>query len=447
MKNGFIALSFLAKIMISIASFILVLSFYFYFFNVVSANTPEQACRLSVDARANIKFETAAGDIDNVYPLNCKTVSKIFPTEEAEDEFEDPRAELMYDISEHMAKCWWMYGNGFYHDIFDDGGYNDNLCSVCYSFTMESSDLLDENPITVAELIQFMGRNQYDPGLFRGGYGLRGARGLYEFPEVSLELRRNEPYTKSGLYNSKRALSLGLADLSGLLSTVETNSIGASVSKLKQDNLLDVVFVVVPSLKPSLVNADTDVALKLIHEWEIGTNDLNNGIVIIISLEDGALLYATDKGSDAIFSKRMLEEMFDSAFLPLAEQGLYGQAIVKLADEMNVRLDALGSTLQLQQNLVLQRSYLAYITGGLQGAQIDATINDDAKAQGGIYIQGALEEFKPNERYSIIYISPVWSGCLGLCGDDETPNMIGLSVHDDLFSPGKNLCKVYEDDG
>ncbi len=160
-KKG-IAIEQLVVIVIVIMSFLLIAGTLSRFLAKAEDKEAENLCRDSIALRAqtiiNVNQEEQDdsdwihGQVKLIPPL-CKTLDK---------KFSGSREEMMHQIADKMARCWWQFGEGRYEQILHGSelaptivnlDQTDNMCFVC------STALIDENdfePIKKEEFLQYL---------------------------------------------------------------------------------------------------------------------------------------------------------------------------------------------------------------------------------------------------------------------------------------------------
>ncbi|MBD3209346.1 TPM domain-containing protein [Candidatus Woesearchaeota archaeon] len=457
-KQGLWALTVFGKYILALASLIAIVAFMYTLFADIEDQSVEQACRTSIITRGEFKFgvfnkkETASLlKFDNIYPVQCKTQSVIVPVDEPPRTAHASEVQelIMDDVADLMAKCWWMFAQGQYHDILDDPGKDDQLCHVCYSFTIDP-DLDDYEPIDVEEdFLPFLSTHPYRPGLLQGGNALIGGIDDYEYQpqDVFESTRKTRRLNEERLLNSRAVLRGGVADFSGLFTEDQPSleKLQQHLSSLAGDGLT-VVYVIVPSLPERTFEDDTDLGFRIIDEWQLGIDDRENAAVFLFSLNNGILHYATQFGADAVLPDYILQGLFEPTVGPYMAVKKPKTAILEFSQSLSDLVSEYGEE-NVKQTLLFQRSYVAYITGGKQGATSPVAPKDTAK--GAIkYDKDDVETIEQGKAYAISYVSTKWRGCTFLVSfcKSSNPNAIGLSTHDSLFSQGA-ICNMYTEDG
>jgi len=94
-------------------------------------------------------------------PALCKTIDK---------KISGTKKEVMTQIADLMARCWWMFGEGRYEEILHgskavgipdlfDFGRTETKCHICYTLMID--EIKDNKQITHQELIEYLYTNPY----------------------------------------------------------------------------------------------------------------------------------------------------------------------------------------------------------------------------------------------------------------------------------------------
>ena len=148
--------SYLTYLIMALVGFVVVIIIMNIFVINVGDLTTEQACRASILARAKAVLKLEWYDIPietaPIVPIACKTQEKTL---------EGDREQVKMQISELSARCWWMFLNGEYQNLFDSPRFlNKRMCFPCYTFNIKTHL---ESPITPDEIIQYMTTHDYIP--------------------------------------------------------------------------------------------------------------------------------------------------------------------------------------------------------------------------------------------------------------------------------------------
>jgi len=148
--------SYLTYLIMALVGFLVIILIMNIFVINVGDITTEQTCRASILARAkailNLEWNDIVIETAPIIPITCKTQEKTL---------EGDREQVLMQISDLSARCWWMFLNGEYQNLFDSPRFlNKKMCFPCYTFNIKTHL---ESPITPDELIQYMAAHDYIP--------------------------------------------------------------------------------------------------------------------------------------------------------------------------------------------------------------------------------------------------------------------------------------------
>lgn len=408
------------KYLLVIASFIILLVFVVKFFGGLQGAGVEQACRSSVSLRTTLHWDKK---VTNIYPLQCETQEFMIPQEKLSkraDEGAIKRA-VYGEIADMMAQCWWMFGNGYYHNLLDDDHKDDRLCHVCYSFVINPryATIVDENGVektinyNLDELNMYMANTPHSPGLLQGGGALFGDAGDHDFtpqetPESSMESRK---LTAERIINSRQRLDSGVADFSGIFVDKEDKleTLRDQLKILRQGDTLAPVVVITPSIAEEDLEEGSTLPMQLMQEWQIGDSLLENGMVFVVSLNDGKVLYATGYGAAGVLYRSDIENALSNRFDAEMAAGSPDEAVIALIEELKENINSQDF---IKEKLRFQQSYMGYITGGTRvfdiGSEDKYYGNDKLTTQGSLAFEPGLTTFIPGDYYAVTYINSFW---------------------------------------
>ena len=143
-----VARSFLILMLIAILSFAIIIYAINQFFTRADQEVDEQACRASILTRVKSTLRVKVVEL-NPFPIVCKTQEK---------ELKGDAEQVKMQISDLSARCWWMFLNGEYGNIFDKLQLtSDKKCFICYTFNIAEKNI----EISGKELMDYMGEHYY----------------------------------------------------------------------------------------------------------------------------------------------------------------------------------------------------------------------------------------------------------------------------------------------
>lgn len=151
-----VARAFLILMLTAIISFTIILFAINQFFARAGQEVDEQACRASILTRVKSTIKLVKVVELNPFPIICKTQNKVIKGNEEQ---------VKEQISYLSARCWWMFLNGEYGNIFNKLQLtSDQKCFICYIFTIDDKNI----KISGEELMEYMDEHYY---ITKGGEG------------------------------------------------------------------------------------------------------------------------------------------------------------------------------------------------------------------------------------------------------------------------------------
>lgn len=163
-KRGLTA-SFIIGMMITLVAFVLISGVLLRFTSKASDKEAEVLCQNSIALRAksalSVKHELLSAEIKLVPPL-CQTIDQ---------KIKGNRQQILRQVAESTARCWWMFGEGRYEELLDPSnlevlpsimGFNDykNHCFNCYTLLIDQ-DEIEDGPIESDEINEFFRTKKY----------------------------------------------------------------------------------------------------------------------------------------------------------------------------------------------------------------------------------------------------------------------------------------------
>ncbi|HLC71764.1 MAG TPA: hypothetical protein VJI32_07170 [Candidatus Nanoarchaeia archaeon] len=157
--------SFIIGMMITLVAFFLISGTLLRFASKSSDKEAELLCHNSIALRAQsaLSLESSLADVEvKGVPALCKTVEK---------KISGDKEELMQQVADSMAKCWWMFGEGRYEEILSGGDLSllwdvysfnqvENQCFMC-STVLIDEDSIEGGSITPPEMKEFLLTKKY----------------------------------------------------------------------------------------------------------------------------------------------------------------------------------------------------------------------------------------------------------------------------------------------
>ena len=155
--------SFLIGMMITLVAFVLISSVLMRFMSEADNIAAENLCYDSIALRATTAVQLDLSGIDiegKLIPPLCQTIDK---------KVSGSKEQVMKEVADSMARCWWMFGAGQYEDILDDIDVDvlvntdntENHCFNCYTLMINEDDFDGEEYISSADLVDYMLEHEY----------------------------------------------------------------------------------------------------------------------------------------------------------------------------------------------------------------------------------------------------------------------------------------------
>jgi uncharacterized protein len=114
----------------------------------------------------------------------------------------------------------------------------------------------------------------------------------------------------------------------------ETHQITQALQSLYDADLAQIAVVTIPSLEGQSIEA---LALEL-AEGNLGTQEKDNGMLLLIALEDRAYRFEVGRGLEPIFNDAKVGRYGRDFLVPSFQQGVYGKGVLLVVNEMTKEL-------------------------------------------------------------------------------------------------------------
>ena len=156
-KKGMVLSTIINIVVITIALFLIV-GVINHFFSKAEGATADSICRGSVLAKEKTALKMMGGTIKkSLPPLLCQTDDIILPTKR-----ENSKEEIKRDISNTITKTWWIFGEGYPKNIFEDYIFGSNSCFVKYTISIKQTSKFKEGDYILREdILSCLSLNPY----------------------------------------------------------------------------------------------------------------------------------------------------------------------------------------------------------------------------------------------------------------------------------------------
>jgi hypothetical protein len=250
-KKGVTSAAFLVGVIITLSAFVILAVIISAFANEAGGKEAELLCHDSIAFRAssmiNVNGSIASANLKS--PTLCKV---------QDYKIEGEKEELMRQIAERMARCWWMFGEGRYEEILTPSSFKalsfgtaelKNQCFVCFSLIIDEDEISGtdkydvDGKITSREMSEFIRYEKYhklnmtylDYFQFYGGPGVVGIIEQEILPRnsygVSFLAKNSEKKESSwGSIAAEAAAGVGIAAAGIMTGGVITVGVGGVIA-------------------------------------------------------------------------------------------------------------------------------------------------------------------------------------------------------------------------
>ncbi len=171
-KKG-LGMEFIVTTSLLLISFFLIGGLLMRFVAKSSDAEAELLCQTSIAMRAktasNIDWGAGKGGL-NLFESQVKTIPLICRT--VDKKISGSREQILRQVGDNMARCWWMFGEGRYENILDSVNINlfpevlgvsdfgPNQCFNCYTILINQNEI-SGGSITSGEIIEYLSKTVY----------------------------------------------------------------------------------------------------------------------------------------------------------------------------------------------------------------------------------------------------------------------------------------------
>lgn len=120
-------------------------------------------------------------------------------------------------------------------------------------------------------------------------------------------------------------------DFADLFSDNETEMLRIILIELEKNTTAEVVVVTINTTSPS---TPAEYRTKLFNYWQIGKKDIDNGLLILYSLNENRIEVETGYGLEGILPDSKLGRMLDEYYVPYRNNGNVSQGIIIFTQEI-----------------------------------------------------------------------------------------------------------------
>jgi uncharacterized protein len=131
--------------------------------------------------------------------------------------------------------------------------------------------------------------------------------------------------------NPKSTKNQWVVDLTGTLSAAEIAQLNGIISTLESKTTVEMAVVIIRKTDGRSVK---EFATDLFNLWGVGKGSNDNGVLILLSMEDRRIEVETGYGAEALLPDGKIGEILDRYVIPRFREGKYGAGLVSGVREM-----------------------------------------------------------------------------------------------------------------
>lgn len=154
---------------------------------------------------------------------------------------------------------------------------------------------------------------------------------VFAFP-----LLAQEPFTISGIPNPRGAGGW-VSDPAGLIEAADTSGINALITHIERKTGAEIAVVVLPSIGQAVPK---DFATELLNTWHVGKKDRDNGLLLLIVLDQHRWEIETGYGMEGDLPDAVCKRIGEESLVPALRAGRMGDGIYEAVSAIARRLGA-----------------------------------------------------------------------------------------------------------
>lgn len=128
-----------------------------------------------------------------------------------------------------------------------------------------------------------------------------------------------------------------VVDAAGILSANEKQKLSEQLFAIYQKNLAQVAVVIIPSTNGISI---FDYAMRTAERWQLGDKDTDNGVLILVAINDRDIFIATGHGVEGALPDAAINRIIREDIRPAFRDGQYAQGLSAGIARINERLIA-----------------------------------------------------------------------------------------------------------
>jgi uncharacterized protein len=162
------------------------------------------------------------------------------------------------------------------------------------------------------------------------------------FPFIVLSINPEDFKFDVNKINNPRVTNGWVTVVGNYLTDNEINLINNEIDNIEKESGSEIAVVVVPKAGDIFTSAQ-----DLFDKWKIGKKDKNNGLLILVSMEDRQFRTHTGYGMEGIFTDALIRTLQDTIVVPEFKAGKYGEGIINYIKKIHeiIKDPAISQTL------------------------------------------------------------------------------------------------------
>ncbi|OOS23655.1 TPM domain-containing protein [Moraxella pluranimalium] len=148
--------------------------------------------------------------------------------------------------------------------------------------------------------------------------------------------------TQSSTPANQLILDTPVIDEVGLLSTQQNQALSERLRQIHQQGKAQIAIVIVPSTDGEPI---FDYAMQVADRWGLGNKDADNGLLIVVAVNDRKMQILTGYGLEGIIPDAIAKRIIREQMTPAFKDGRYADGLMQAVDAIDSRLQADPETL------------------------------------------------------------------------------------------------------
>lgn len=125
-----------------------------------------------------------------------------------------------------------------------------------------------------------------------------------------------------------------VTDLAEILSPSEENDLNLHIQTIEKDTTAEIAILTITSLKDQKYSVIEDFAYEVFNSWQIGKKDVDNGILIVIAVNDHKFRIETGSGTEGAVVDNNARHIAEKHFVPNFQSGKYFAGLYGAVDDI-----------------------------------------------------------------------------------------------------------------